>query len=559
MNTSQPTSALTKPLLHAVHLPLQATGAYTPITLDYVAGHPQLQPFYQHAPSLEGIQQAIAMRQAYPTNRALLVHALQRQYENLALHPSQQQHLQALLQPDTFTITTAHQPNIYTGPLYFLYKIIHAIKLAHYLKAQMPGYNFVPVYYMGSEDADLDELGHIFLEGEKITWQTQQSGAVGRMNTGGLTDIADRLWGQYGHLPYARQIVDWCQQAYGQHANVQEATRYLVHQLFAHYGLLVLVPDDATLKSVFTPIVQRELTGTFSAPLVASTIANLGKHYKVQAAGRPINLFYLSPQGQRERIEKEGDEYIVKALDLRFTEAEIMALAVEQPQLFSANVILRGLFQEMVLPNIVFIGGGGEIAYWLELKQVFEAAGVPYPVLLIRNSFLLVPPLQQQLQQRLALTEVDLFKTVDALLLQLAARQPNGLADTMAQQEAVNALYTLLQQQTNSIDVTLKPYVAALHTKTLQGLQNLQKKWQRAQKQKLHTEQRQLEKLKQVLFPNGSLQERTENGLPFLSQYGLSFLHLIYEATMPLQSVMGVVYLPPTLLPDDDAQVRDSK
>ncbi|MBD0352490.1 MAG: bacillithiol biosynthesis BshC, partial [Flavisolibacter sp.] len=154
---------------------------FSKIVVDYLEGNEQLQPFYLHPPTLEGINQAIHQKQQQKIDRTLLVQVLQDQYKGKEQGEAVKQNIEALLSPDTFIVCTAHQPNLCTGPLYFIYKILHAIKLAAYLHRQLPHYKFVPVYYMGSEDADLAELNHFTIEGKRYEWQTDQKGAVGRM------------------------------------------------------------------------------------------------------------------------------------------------------------------------------------------------------------------------------------------------------------------------------------------------------------------------------------------------------------------------------------------
>ena len=165
----------------AQYIDYRQTGYFSALVTDYISGEELLAPFYKHPASVAGIKAAIDARKKYPTNRKLLVEVLTKQYASIAASDKVKANIDKLLLENTFTITTAHQPNILTGPLYFIYKILHAIKLAELLAAEMPGSAFVPVYYMGSEDADLDELGHVFINGEKHQWQTKQTGAVGRM------------------------------------------------------------------------------------------------------------------------------------------------------------------------------------------------------------------------------------------------------------------------------------------------------------------------------------------------------------------------------------------
>jgi uncharacterized protein YllA (UPF0747 family) len=155
------------------------TGYFSTTVLDYVLQSPSIKPFYNHPVSIAGMQAAIEQRKKYPTDRKLLVTILKKQYSSLEVSKLVEANIESLANENTFTITTAHQPNIFTGPLYFIYKILQVAKLAEQLKESFPENNFVPVYYMGSEDADLDELGHIFCNGEKKVWETNQTGAVG--------------------------------------------------------------------------------------------------------------------------------------------------------------------------------------------------------------------------------------------------------------------------------------------------------------------------------------------------------------------------------------------
>src|SRR5579871_2761371 len=167
----------------ATNLSYQQTGYFSRIITDYLQNDASLRSFYAHPVSLEGVKSAIYARDQFKTNRKILVEELTKQYHNLELSVAVRDNIEKLSLENTYTITTAHQPAIFTGTLFFVYKILHTIKIAKYLSAELPEKNFVPVYYMGSEDADLDELGYIYLDNEKISWEAKQNGAVGRMKT----------------------------------------------------------------------------------------------------------------------------------------------------------------------------------------------------------------------------------------------------------------------------------------------------------------------------------------------------------------------------------------
>ena len=525
----------------ANYLPYASTGYFSKIVSDYLSQSQQLHPFYEHAPTLEGMQHAIAARKTFHTPRALLVEVLTEQYHGLALSDKAAQNIQLLHDENTFTVTTAHQPNIFTGPLYFIYKILHAIKLAEELSATLPQYKFVPVYYMGSEDADLDELGYINVGGQKLVWETKQTGAVGRMKVDkGLIRLLHAIHGQAGVLPFGNELTDLLKKCYTEGKTIQQATLELVNTLFADFGLLVLIPDNAKLKTVFQPVVVKELTEGFSHKIVAETIAQLGQHYKVQAGGRAINLFYLI-DNKRERIETDGLVYEVKSLGLRFSKEAILQELAQYPDRFSANVILRGAFQETVLPNIAFIGGGGELAYWLELKQVFAAVAIPYPVLLLRNSFLLMSKEQAAKLNALGFTETDLFKDAFTLLNTLVKRESENQLSLSNEIEQAHSFYTHLQKLTIAVDRSLLEHVLSLEKRALKKLTELEKKMLRAEREKYEARQRQINKLKQDLFPGDSLQERVDNFSLYYAAQGKSWIQMIHRFSSGLPAGFGII------------------
>lgn len=517
------------------------TGYYSKIVIDYISEAPGLQPFYTHPVSLEGIKAAIHDRESFPTDRKLLHRTLLQQYAGLDMHAKVQANIDALLDENTFTVTTAHQPNIFTGHLYFIYKILHAVKLAETLKAEMPGKNFVPVFYMGSEDADLEELGHIYIDGEKYEWKTEQAGAVGRMTVDkALVQLIDTISGRLTVYPYGEEIIRLLKSCYQPGRTIEQATQQLVHTLFGSYGLVILLPDNAALKTAFIPVVKRELEERFSHKAVTETVAAFPKEYKVQASGRELNLFYLQ-DNSRERITEDEGKYFVNGSPLVFDKQAIMQELEQHPERFSANVILRPVFQEMILPNIAFIGGGGEIAYWLELKKVFEAVNVPYPVLVVRNSFMIVPAEAKTLAEKLGFTITDLFKDEEALLNEIVRKESTLQLDLGKEKEQLSHLYQQTGNVASAIDTTLQRHIEALHTQALKRLSALEKKMFRAQKKKFEAQQRQLHKLKAQLFPHNNLQERIENLLPFYAKRGMGFIDAVYRHSGGLEQEFAIL------------------
>jgi bacillithiol synthase len=509
-------------------VPYRQTGYFSRIITDYLNKAEPLSPFYKHPVSAEGIQASLEARQSFPINRKVLVRALEEQYKDTPSAPLVTQNILRLGEEKTFTVCTAHQPAIFTGHLYFIYKILHTIRLAHSLADQYPQYQFVPVFYMGSEDADLDELGHIYLGNEKLVWDTRQKGAVGRMKTKGLEKILHRIEGELSVQPFGKELVGLLKEAYLESPDIQTATFRLLHRLFAGYGLVVLIPDCASLKQLMIPVFEDDLFQQVPTEVVGATIDRLAAHYKVQANPRAINLFYLNDD-LRGRIERTSDGFIVHESTLRFTETELREELHLHPERFSPNVILRGLFQETILPNIAFIGGGGETAYWLELKGLFDHYKTPFPLLILRNSFLLVEKQWAEKMERAGLVITDLFRSGEELVNERVRRESQQQLSLVGEIAEANRYYENLKALARPVDPTLVQHVEALQSKALEPVRALEKKLLKAEKRKFGDQQRQVHALKSALFPQNSLQERVENFLPWYAAYGPGIIQALYR------------------------------
>ena len=525
----------------ARHIPYNQTNSFTKIVTDYLDGAETLRPFYDQPPNLEGIKKKIEERKGFATNRSVLVEVLKEQYQTLTTTVEVNRNLDHLLSENTFTICTAHQPNLFTGPLYFLYKILHAIKLAAYLKEQVPAFNFVPVYYMGSEDADFAELNHTYADGKKLEWKKEQRGAVGRMIVDKtLVQLIDELEGQLVVERRGAEVIALLRKAYQPGKTIQEATFELLNQLYGSYGLVVLIPDHPRLKEQMHPVFFDDLFNHQAYGMVEKTSLKLDELYKAQAHPREINLFYLK-NDIRERIEKRGDQFYVLNTELVFTEDELRSELKNHPERFSPNVILRGIYQETILPNIAFIGGGGELAYWLQLKELFHHYQVPYPVLILRNSFLVIEKKWQKKIEQLNLELPDLFTKQEELVNRIVKQKAENPISLNGNFEKATALFEQIQLQATSVDKTLSKHVAAIRARSLNALQELEKKMLRAEKRKHVDLQSQLAKLKAAIFPNNGLQERVENFSLFYAKWGSSFIEELYDQSLALEQQFTIL------------------
>ena len=535
----------------STQIPYSETGLFSPLVRDYIQGKGTALNYTLYAPTYDGVEAAIAARANFKTDRKVLVEVLQKQYEGLAansiqpvihsINPAVKTNIDLLAKDNTYVVTTAHQPNIFTGPLYFFYKIIHAIQLAADLKVKYPANNFVPVYYMGSEDADIDEVGSFVLGGTKHQWITKQTGAIGRMKVDdALLALMQNLEGYWSVKGAGKKALAILKQAYQKGNTINQATLALVDAYFGQYGLLVLQPDDAALKSLFIPVMEKELVEQFSQKAIAPTLKTLAAEYHVQTEGRSLNLFYLKDQ-LRARIEMQGDEYIIVDTDLKFSQAEIIKELHTYPERFSPNVILRGVYQELILPGVVFIGGGGELAYWMELKNVFDAVGVHYPVIQLRNSFAIIREKQMAQWLSLGLTLADLFKPVLELEILFVKKHANESLSLAKQLKDLQDLYTSIKQDVIKVDPTLGDHAMNLAHQSEKKILELEKKMIRAERRKEAVNIERIHAIKQSLFPSNGLQERVENIAEWIGDYDWAWVEAVMQHSNTMQHSFTII------------------
>jgi bacillithiol biosynthesis cysteine-adding enzyme BshC len=511
-------------------LPYAATGAFSGLLTDYIAALPALAPFYNRRPEIAAFQAQIEEKQAAysPEARRRLVADLRAQYADLGgeVPAAVAVNLDLLAKDTTFTITTGHQLNLFTGPLYFVYKIVTAIKLSQQLKAEYPQYDFVPVYWLATEDHDFAEINHFQLFGKTLSWagpgEGSLGGPVGRLPLDGL---ADEILNQ---LP--PEVPAAFKEAYANSATLSEATRKLATSLFADYGLVCLDADRPALKQALKPLLKQEIQSQLSNQAVQATNAELtAAGYKPQVYSRPLNLFFLTDEGKRERLEPDATP-----------QAELLALADAEPERFSPNVVLRPVYQEILMPNLAYIGGGAEVAYWFQLKGVFEQLGVPYPIVLPRNSAMYLSRANLGKLRKLGLGTLDIFKPLGELKKQVGAQLGQEEVTLAAQQEALAAAYQQVQDLAQRLDPTLVKAVAAEAQKAAGSLAGLEKRLAKASEAKHETAYSQLTALKDKLFPEGGLQERTDNVLSVLIN-NPGFIDQLTQCFEPLALVFAVV------------------
>lgn len=530
--------------MKVTHIPFQKTGFFSKTMIDYLEQHPDIQAYYHNFPNIDGFAKQITEKKKSfsAESRKVLVKALQEQYTKVSASEHTLDNIQLLQNENTFTITTGHQLNLFTGPLYFLYKILCVINLSEELKEQFPKNNFVPIYWMATEDHDFEEINYFNFKGKKVRWNRADGGPVGRFSTDGLEDVFAAFSEQLGTTRNATYLKELFRKGYLEHDTLADATRYIANELFTAYGLVIIDGDDVALKGLFVPYVEGELEHQYSYTSVSNTIAELEKSYKVQVNPREINLFYLT-DALRERIVVKGDGYAVNETDISFSKDELWNELSAHPERFSPNVIMRPLYQEVILPNLCYVGGGGEQAYWLELKAYFEKVGVPFPILLLRNSVQVISEKQQKKLNALDISLEEIFLKQSDLLAKKVTENSDIQFSFADAKELLNQQFLALRRVADETDASFIGAVDAQQRKQMKGLENLEHRLLRAEKRKHHDLVSRITALQDQLLPNQSLEERQRNFSEFYLEYGPQFIEALKAALKPLQLEFTVLEL----------------
>ena len=526
-------------------IPYRETNYFSDFICDYLDEKPELRSLYNHFPTIGNFKLQIEEKAKNYNHefRNVLVNSIMKGYGDLRLSASTLTNVDLLKNEHTFTITTGHQLNLFTGPLYFLYKIISTINLTKQLKETYPKYNFVPVYWMASEDHDFEEINYFNFRGKKIQWNSSQTGAVGHFNTKGLEAVLNVISAEFGPGKNAEQLKAWFKEAYLNHDNLADATRYLANVLFGKQGLVIVDADDRDLKRLFVPQMKNELLEQTAFKTVSTTNRTLEElGLKIQVNPREINLFYIH-NGSRERIIEVDGTYSVLDTDITWSQNELLEHLAEFPERFSPNVIMRPLYQEVILPNLCYIGGGGELIYWLQLKTNFEKQGIVFPMLLLRNSALVKTKKQAEKLKKLNITDNDLFLDRNSFINKKVRKISNIDIDFSEQIKHLEQQFKDLHQLAEQTDKSFLGAVNAQEVKQIKGLKHLEKRLLKAQKRKLKDQIERCTDLQEQLFPNQSLQERNTNFSELYLEYGDDLIPELMKHLEPLSDQFTILTL----------------
>ncbi|MBS1572625.1 MAG: bacillithiol biosynthesis cysteine-adding enzyme BshC [Bacteroidetes bacterium] len=461
------------------------------------------------------------------TSRDTLVDVLRHQLQDLQLSEKQSANLKILEKPTSFTITTGHQLNLFSGPVFFIYKILQVIKSCEELNDKNTNQHFVPIFWMATEDHDFLEINHFKTEKSLYQFSEKAGNAVGRITITDL-DFIKQFEKEFEDSLFGKDLIALLKSTFLLGESLTQATRKLVQNLFSDYGLLMIDGDCAELKKMMIPIFQQELFDNSLMNNTASTVTQIKNNYgKVQVNPREINLFYLSET--RNRIEFYNNKFHIVDTDLSFTKEEISQELHAFPEKFSPNALLRPVFQEMILPNIAYIGGNAEIAYWLELPLYFQSINLTFPLLIPRNSFQILTEKVNGKIEKLGLSIRDFFDE-NPKLYQKIFTENHALSSTINEnEELVKSAFQSLLSQASLTDKSYEQLVLAEQTRQLKSFEKMRKRLLKAEKIKHKEKLERIENLFELIIPNEIWQERQYNFSVYYSQFGRRWIADCYK------------------------------
>lgn len=512
--------------------------------LAYINGDKKLTGFAKYKQDASEFSRVINDKsKSYDGNyRGLIAKALDKQYSELPEDTVAARQIERLKNPDTFTVVTAHQPCLFTGPLYVIYKILSAINLSEQLNKQHPNNHIVPVFVTGGEDHDLEEINHAHIYGKKVEWNPGQTGAVGRMDLVNTDELVKAIENFAGKSPFGEEAVKLVRESFEGSRNYGHAFRKLVAALFSESGLIILSMDDPSLKAAFSSIIEDDLLNNTSRKLVAETQDKIrAAGFQEQAYPREVNCFYHSAEG-RLRIEKtDGRIFQLVGGEKRFSEEEMLSELRENPGKFSPNVVLRPLYQELLLPNLAYVGGGGEISYWLERGSQFEHYGINFPMLVRRNSVFWFDHIACKNLNQLGLGLSSVFSDPEKLIKDYLIEHAGEEITLADEKKLLGDIFRAVEEKAVQLERSILKTIRAEEAKHLKSIDHLEHKLLKAKKQQMDVKVNKIRKTHDKLFPEGKPQERFDNFIMYYFRLGPDFISGLKDHLNPLKKEVVII------------------
>jgi bacillithiol biosynthesis cysteine-adding enzyme BshC len=490
--------------------------------------------FYTHPPTLEAITK-VAKELDFPADRRKQVAAVLRE-TNAALGGGEAaQHNLTRLEHGAVAIVSGQQVGLFGGPVYAFYKALSAIRIAEELTAT--GIDAVPVFWMATEDHDLDEVRHVsFFKSGKLTRFELSAGSeagrpVGRVQLGSGVDEITKAAVDLLAGTASGDVARFLQQSYRPEETYGSAFGKLFARVFADQGLILLDPLDARLHQIAAPVYRQALE---DRDQLNEKLLRRGKELEVAGyepqvkVGVTNTLLFHIKDNVRQPIVARNEPYAsggaggFKSGDITWTREEALRLAESAPEAFSPNALLRPVLQDYLLPTVAFSAGSSEISYLAQSQVVYQHILGRAPVILPRADFTILDAKADKILQKYHLCIEAVWTGPQELRRQMeAVSLPKELAEEFDRKKSlVESTLAQLGEDIQKLDATLAGAVTTAKEKMTFQLEKLREKTGRALDERAGLISEHAEFLENLLYPNKTLQSRDLCFLPFLAQWG---------------------------------------
>ena len=523
------------------YIPYTQTPQASHLFTDYLYNYSQVSEFYPLNPfAKESFHNAARSVQYSDEVRRAVAAILWEQNQRLSASEKTFENLRKLEQPGCFAVVTGQQVGLFTGPAFAIYKALTAIQLAQSLSQQ--GLLSVPVFWLATEDHDLEEVNHCFIQDREGNPQrleyagapTVPGAPVGSLPlTEAIQKPLEALPELLPDSPAREELVRTIAECYRPGESYGTAFGRLMARLFAEFGVILVDPMGARLHRLSSQVFRVAIE---SAPAIVEELLDrnqrlLAKGYHTQVRVNPNStlLFYLA-NGQRTSLRLSDGRFAL-AEGQTFTPEELLRQLDQEPEIFSPNVLLRPVMQDTLLPTIAYVGGPSELAYLAQAGTLYQRILGRMPVLFPRASFTILDRPTNRLLEKYGLTLLDVYAGKQALREKMAALfLPPSLTEVFQKakeglEDNLRAIQTALAQ----LDPTLADATANSGQKMHYQLANLERKASLTVQNRTEQIERDAERLENSLYPQKTSQERFYSGIGYLARYGPQFLNEVYQ------------------------------
>ncbi len=513
-----------------ITVPLEHVPGTPRITQTFLRSFEEVSFFYTWKPSLTLDWLAVAQRpRAFAADRNRVADVLERQNRAFGMGTKTFENIKSLREPDTVAAVTGQQMGYLGGPLFVAYKALTATVLAEQIESKT-GLRCVPVFYFVSEDHDFEEVRHarildtnFDLRILSLPEDRRRVPISARALPENVLEHLEQLSSCLPQTDFTGELLEQLRESYTPGTTLNVAFGKWASNLLADLGVIFLDPSDPELKKLALDLFLRELESSPSSKALQQRdeqIKAAGFERQIQTRGGRLNFFYL--EGERHTIFDDGEQVSIPSLGRTFERKEFAQHLETAPEKISPNVVLRPLFQDALVPTVVYVGGPGEIAYYAQLSAVYEAFGGKMAVIWPRPGFTLLEPGVRRYLEKLGVEPTRIWERGMQLATELAQQAlPKEITEGFAQLRDVLATrWSHVVRHAVEIDPTLEGYLEGAKGRIFKILSDSEKKIAAAQRRRDEVRTRQTKAVVNSIAPLNTPQERVLAGLPFLAKHG---------------------------------------